>query len=369
MQRRLTSMVSEVSGNYLGYFNDGLTATSHEVEVSFGPRGLMFGPKGTLKGHHWTYEGLQPVRPVPKSGPSRLRYEAAPEARLIIASPNFAKEVLELAPQLGKGASNINTAKIAGLCLAGLIAVGLAGWAVLSAAPSTVATVIPQTWWSYMGTQIESSLMKTSKRCTNPEGQKALARMVFKFADEVEAYTVRVYDLPIVNAFAMAGGRVVLTRGLIQGASSADEVAGVLAHELGHVKARHPEEQLVRVFGLQLVMSALWGGSGLGDAMAQGGAMLAVLRYTRGAEREADKIAVELMQKAQIDPHGLADFFEMVKKQPGANVQKSLGRIGNILRTHPGLDERIAQIKKLKKGPSTPALSDEDWTALKSICS
>ncbi|MCP5080866.1 MAG: M48 family metallopeptidase [Alphaproteobacteria bacterium] len=361
-------MVSDPSGNYLGYFNDGQTAANHEVDVAFGPSGLLFGLKGAAKDQHWTYEGLQPVRPVPKTGPARLRYEGAAEARLIIASPQFAQQVLQHAPQLGTSAGHKTTAKIAAMCLAGIIAFGLFGWLILSAAPSTVATLIPNAWWRYMGAQIEATMIKSAKQCNGAEGKKALARMAFRFADNVEADTVRVYDLPIINAFAMAGGRVVLTRGLIDGASTPDEVAGVLAHELGHVKARHPEAQIVRVFGLQLIMSALWGGNGMGDAMAQGGAMLAILRYTRGAESEADAIAIELMKKAKINPKGLADFFELVKKQPGVKVQESLGQIGNILSTHPGLDERIANIEKLTVGPTTPALSDKEWEALKAIC-
>ncbi len=362
-------MVSDPSDTHVGYFNDGQTAASHEVEVSFGPGGLVFGPPGNGAQNHWSYEALEPVRPVPPSGPSRLRYEGAPEARLIVASPKFAREVVQRAPQLGTRAGHKATAKIAALCFAGVAAFAVASWLVLSAAPATVAAMVPQSWWEFMGESIETSIVKSAKRCNAAEGKKALARMAFRFSDDIEANSVRVYELPFVNAFAMAGGRVVLTSGLINAAQSADEVAGVLAHELGHVKARHPEEQLVRVFGLQLIMSALWGGSGMTDALAQGGALLAVLRYTRSAEREADAIAIELLQKARIDPKGLAAFFRTVKKSLGGEAGSSAGQVTNLLRTHPGLDERIEQIRKLEVGPTTPALSDEDWQHLKNICS
>lgn len=361
-------MVSDPSGAYQGYYNDGQTAASYEVQVTLGPDGLLFGPEESGANEHWTYEGLLPVRPVPKSGPARLRYEGAPEARLIIASPQFAQSVLQRAPQLGTAAGHRATAKIAALCIAGLVAFGAISWLVLSAAPATLAALVPQSWWGYVGEQIETSLVKNAKQCESPEGKRALASMAFRFSDDVEAGSVRVYDLPLVNAFAMAGGRVVLTRKLIEEAKSPDEVAGVLAHELGHVKAHHPEEQLVRVFGLQLIISALWGGGGLGDAMAQGGAMLAILRYTRGAEREADAIAIELMRKAKIDPKGLADFFETVKRIYGQKSAESTGPIGNMLRTHPGLRERIAQLRELEAMPTTPALSKEDWERLRKIC-
>ncbi|MEM8688152.1 MAG: M48 family metallopeptidase [Pseudomonadota bacterium] len=362
-------MVSDPSDAHIGYYNDGQTAASHEVEVRFGPNGLVFGPPDNAAQNHWSYDGLEPVRPVSASGPSRLRYEGAPEARLIIASPKFARQVVQRAPQVGTRAGHKATAKIAFLCIAGVAAFAVASWLVLSAAPATVAAMIPQSWWGYMGEKIETSLVKSAKRCGAPEGKKALARMAFRFSDDIEANSVRVYDMPIVNAFAMAGGRVVLTSGLIAAANSADEVAGVLAHELGHVKAHHPEEQLVRVFGLQLILSALWGGSGMTDALAQGSALLAVLRYTRSAEGEADAIAIELLQKAKIDPRGLAAFFRTLQKTLGGDAGSSASQVTNLLRTHPGLAERIDQIGKLQVGPTTPSLSDDDWQHLKNICS
>ncbi len=361
-------MASDPSGPHIGYYNDGQTAASYEVEVSFGPDGLMFGPPGEAQ-NHWSYEGLDPVRPVPPSGPARLRYDGAPEARLIVASPKFARDVVQRAPQVGTRAGHKATAKIAALCVAGVAAFAVVSWLVLSAAPATVAALVPQSWWSYMGEKIEISLVKSAKRCDGAKGKRALARMAFRFSEDIEANSVRVYDMPLVNAFAMAGERVVLTSGLIAAAQSADEVAGVLAHELGHVKAHHPEEQLVRVFGLQLIISALWGGTGMADALAQGGALLAVLRYTRSAEREADAIAIELMEKAKIDPRGLAAFFETLKKSQGGDTGSETDQVTDLLRTHPGLDERIAEIGKLNVGPTTPALSDQEWQDLQNICS
>lgn len=362
-------MDSDTIGSFEGYFNDGQTAASHEVSVTFGPNGLIFGSKDGAATEHWTYEGLQPVRPVPKTGPARLRYEGATEARLIIASPAFAERVLQHAPQLGKSASHKTTAKIAALCFAGIVALGVVSWLILSVAPSTLASMIPKLWWSVVGEQIETSIVKSARQCNGLAGKKVLAKLAFKFSNDAEANTVRVYDLPVMNAFAMAGGRIVFTKALIDEATSPDQVAGVLAHELGHVKAGHPETQLVRVLGLQLIMSALWGGSGFGDAMAQGGAMLAILNYTRSAEREADAIAIELLKKAKISPDGLASFFEIVKKQTGEKGEDSTGGLGSMLRTHPGLNERIANIRKLNIGATKPSLSSEDWRSLKNICS
>ena len=93
------------------------------------------------------------------------------------------------------------------------------------------------------------------------------------------------------------------------------------------------------------------------------------MRYTRSAEREADAIAIELLEKAKIDPKGLAAFFRTIKKSLGGKSSTAAGQVTSLLRTHPGLDERIEKIRKLQVGPTTPALSDEDWRNLKNICS
>lgn len=254
------------------------------------------------------------------------------------------------------------------MCIAGLGILAGVVWILLSVAPSAVANMVPERWWQQIGTNIERNLMQGHKRCHGAKGKKALAKLSFKFSGSVKPNTVRVYEMPIVNAFAMAGGRVVITNELIKRAQSPDEVAGVLAHELGHVKAGHPETQIIRVLGLQIIMSTLWGGSGVGDYLAQGGAMLSVFSYTRAAEREADELAIELMKEAKISPHGLADFFEAAKSEPTEKLMKRLGKLSNILSTHPGLDKRIAALKQLDTTGTVPPLSEADWLKLKSIC-
>lgn len=359
---------SDPGVSFLGHFHDGRTAASHEVRVHLGPDGLLFGPEKAPASNHWSYDDLRAVKPMGKSGPAWLSYRGDDDARLIVGSSEFATGLIARAPQVGTAAGYRRTAAIAGLCAAGIaIVIGLV-WVLMSAAPATIAAAVPQSWWATAGENIERSLVKNAKQCHGREGKEALARLSYRFSGDVEANTVRVYDMKIVNAFAMAGGRVVLSKELIRKAKTPEEVAGVLAHELGHVKAKHPETQLVRVVGLQLIMSALWGGSGVGDLLAQGGAMLSILSYTRDAEREADDIAIDLMSKAKIDPRGLARFFESLGGVAKSEAGKRLERWGSMMSTHPGMSERIEKLRKLETGETTPAMSDEDWQALRAIC-
>ena len=94
-----------------------------------------------------------------------------------------------------------------------------------------------------------------------------------------------VIDWPLLNAFAAPGEQIVLTHGIISKAESADEIAGVLAHEMGHGIEMHPESGLVRAIGMMAAIDLMLGGSG--GTLANFGALLAQLSYTRDAERVA----------------------------------------------------------------------------------
>ena len=181
-------------------------------------------------------------------------------------------------------------------------------------------------------------------------------------------FSVEVVALPVVNAFALPGGRIVVSARLIAEARRPAEVAGVLAHELGHVYYRHPEAQLVRVMGMQLLLT-LATGSSSGDALGGLAGLLAILRYSRTAEAQADAFATRLMAQGHIDPTGLRDFFvRMQKKMGGKTSGGLLSGIGDMLATHPGTGERIAIIKPLPPGEAREVLSPEAFAALKAIC-
>jgi beta-barrel assembly-enhancing protease len=187
--------------------------------------------------------------------------------------------------------------------------------------------------------------------------------------------SIEIYDMNLVNAFAAPGGRVVLTRGLIKEASDPDEVAGVLAHELGHVYHLHPEAQLVRLSGLQILASAVSGGAS-GDLITSAAGLAAILRYTREAEREADTFARDVMTTASVDTLGLKRFFEKILKMEGGapkgqdSKPSALDQIGNVFSTHPGTEDRIKEIQPLPAGKTArKVMTDDQWQALRDACS
>lgn len=160
-----------------------------------------------------------------------------------------------------------------------------------------------------------------------------------------------------VNAFAMPAGYVVVHRGLIEKAATADEVSGVLAHEIEHVEQRHSLRGMVQALGLHAVWLVLTGDIGGGMA-GEGVRQLAGLHFSREQESAADAGAYQRLVTAKIDPRGLVSFFTAL-----ANDQAALPE---LLSSHPASAERAARLKGLlQDAPSFPPLTT-DWTSIQS---
>ena len=275
---------------------------------------------------------------------------------------------MERAPHLSTGAHRKKGLKLVLACFAAAAGFVLLSYLFLTYAPRTVASVMPDDWRRNLGEQVLTALVRNRRQCTAPAGIAALEAMsarLTKGEADPEAVRVMVYDLGIVNAFALPGGLIVISDELVTKASGADGVAGVLAHEIGHVIERDSEAQLVRGLGLTLLQQILLGGGQISDTLGGVAGLVTLLTYTRAAERRADTHAQRLMKQAEIRPDGLVKFFEYVKDTYG---DKDIG-IGNLLKSHPGLDERIEKLKAAPDWPASPVLSQSQWTDLKDICS
>lgn len=154
-------------------------------------------------------------------------------------------------------------------------------------------------------------------------------------------YEFEILDTFLVNALALPGGFVYVTRGLLKELDTEAELAAILAHELGHVNARHAEKrrqiQMVTLLAGLAAAPATGGKSLIGGVIGQD---MAARGYTREAEYEADKLGLKYLLRAGYDPSGLTDSLE--------RLQDLNGRIPDyeilILRTHPYLIDRIRQI-------------------------
>jgi Zn-dependent protease with chaperone function len=152
------------------------------------------------------------------------------------------------------------------------------------------------------------------------------------------AYDYRWYlaESPEINAFAIPGGHVVVYTGLLRLAHGPEEVAGVLAHEVQHVEARHTLENLMHALGWRAVLSVALGdfGGGVWAGMAH---RLVTLEYGRDQEREADLKALEGLRRAGIAPDGLVGSLEKLARMEGMGVA--------LLASHPTSEQRIHDLR------------------------
>lgn len=162
-----------------------------------------------------------------------------------------------------------------------------------------------------------------------------------------------------INAFAMPAGFVVVHRGLIEKAASAEEVAGVLAHEIEHAEQRHALRALAQELGFAAIWIAVTGdvGGGIAGEWLKG---LTGMQFSRTQEAAADAGGYQRLLAAKIDPHGMASFFETLSKQRG-----ELPGALSLLSTHPDSAERATAIRaQLPTAPSFPPLP-YDWEAIR----
>ena len=178
-------------------------------------------------------------------------------------------------------------------------------------------------------------------------------------------FTFTILDSPIVNAFALPGGYIYLTRGLIYLCQNEAQLAGVIAHEIGHVTARHTAQRYTKNFGVGLlanVLGALSGNMVVSD-LINTSASLYLLSFSRSQEYEADQLAVRYMAGAGFDPKEMGEFLRLMEKfsRLKRKIVKDVKETSELLKTHPNSSKRVKEVieKSSEKIPFNPIIGSE----------
>jgi len=187
-------------------------------------------------------------------------------------------------------------------------------------------------------------------------------------------YRFTILNTPVVNAFALPGGYVYVTRGLLALASNEAELAGVMAHEIGHVNARHTAERMAAAQVSQLgllagaVGAAVLGLPGEVLQLGQSVAVAAIQSYSRSQELEADTLGIRYMSRAGYDPDGMATFLSTLREQSMVEAQMQglpPGKVDeyNIMATHPRTIERVEEAMKTAATarPPSPRIARDSY--------
>ena len=326
---------------------DGETAARREVTVGVEAGALVAREAGT-ETLRWPLAEVRKVRDPGSPGAVTVyRSGDAADARLSLIDPTDARALAAVAPDLTKVDVARGTWPRVLLWGAGAgAALAVTLLVLIPALADTLARLIPPETEARIGdgvlAQVEGLLSDDDESwvCSTPAGDRALSRMTGRLvADETlrGALTVAVVDHPMPNAFAAPGGRVVLFRGLLEMAETPEELAAVLAHEIGHVVHRDPTRLALRSAGSAGLLSLA-----LGDAT--GGAFAAVMAeaalgagHSRAAETGADDFAHAMLTDAELPPEALGTLF--------ARLEEIAPDTDGVLRhfmSHPALADRIA---------------------------
>lgn len=257
--------------------------------------------------------------------------------------------------------------------VAALVAIGAAAglyrWG-LPLLAQTLAPHVPLSWEEQLGRAAVAALAPPEARCTDQQTLDALS-LITERLTAVQAplpYRIQVYlaDRPIVNAFAAPGGSIVLFRGLLEKTGSAEELAGVLAHEIRHIAGRHVTTLLIEQMASSLLLAALSGdmAGGLAYGLEAAGT-LGLLRYSRAFETDADWEGLQSLRKAGINPAGMIRFFETLQRErPDDDLLAYLS-------SHPSTESRIQRLQQALQpadSAAAPLLPSAGWDRIKTRC-
>lgn len=357
---------------FAGVHSDGRFATASPVAVRFTGGGLELSSDTEMGSRTWPYDHLRGSVPL-RADSADVLLSLLPDGAetLFVADPSFAGLLLARAPALSCARQRWQGLK-PGLAVLAAVVLIASCVALLDLHPAqAIARLLPQNTRTALGTAVVTSMKKERKVCETPASKAALDRLTRRLTAAASDKPIDVHvvllDWGLVNAFAVPGGHVILTRGLVQHAGSSDEIAGVLAHELGHTLELHPEAGIIRALGLAAATQLAFAGSQ--GTLSNVGMLLTQLRYTRIAEREADAHALRILKGAGISAKGFGDFFERLEGKKGSEqTSKSASELEVILRTHPPTAERLTIVRGQPAYPATAALSADDWRALREAC-
>lgn len=355
------------------YF-DGQSNRKRPVQVNLGPA-LEIIEDGQVVAA-WSYGDLRRADSMPDT--LRLKsISALPLARLEIHDPATRQMVEGAVPALvGAGPNARQTWRIviySATALASFLGILVYGVPLLA---DRLAAVVPVSFERRLGEAVDGQLkfIFGGKLCEGAGGQAALARLIAQLEQageltvtvDARVLNVRIHgkdgEKDMENALALPGGKVYVTNGLLQKARTPDELAGVIAHELGHQQHRDMLRRMIHDGGTAFLVGLLFGDVTGGGAIIYASRTVLTQSYSRDAERAADAFSIETMRKLGRSPKAMG---ELLIRITGPEAGQSL----SFLSSHPLTEERLATMTQADQSVSKPELlSAEEWAALQRIC-
>jgi Zn-dependent protease with chaperone function len=344
-----------------GLFNDGKTARAHPVRVWLEDEVLVF-----HAGQEWRWP-LEAVRIERVDDRIRLGLARGDDpARLSLTVADWI-DLTGGALRHHQRERRRHFGLVAGLAgmatvIAGVVFIGI------PAASGPLARHTPPALERKIGENFESQLGLGFRTCGGAAGQATLGRLGRRLGHAAHTpfdIRVRAVHGPMVNAFSLPGGSILVTDQLIKLAATPDELSAVIAHEAAHVEKRHVMQAVWRSFGFGVLLDAVvGGGTGAGQQAVLLLGSSTNLRYSRAAEAEADAAGQDLLAEQGLSSQGMAPFFQrLVNASESPNAQA----VKELISDHPDSAGRAAASRARAK-PGAEAFTPAEWTAIKASC-
>lgn len=358
------------------FYLDGRTAARRPATVRLMPSGLSINVEGEPT-RWWPFSEVRQTQGFYPGDPVRLERGAPIAEVLVVTSTAFLEDLQRVGPALARHLDSAQRRRrrvrftiFAGVAVVPL-ALALYWWAIPALAGLTTGFV-PVTWEDSLGKAMVAELAPPALRCDDATGQQALDGILNALTAPLPRhdYAFRLYivNSPVINALAAPGGHVVILRGLLERTESAEELAGVLAHEAQHVLRRHTTRALLQHASTGILVAGLLGDvTGVATFGLQAAQTLGALRYSRLAEEEADREGMKMLIAAKVDGRGMVTFFESLARHERAS---GAGGVTRYLASHPSTLERIAKLRALAAAqpPVAPLAADAQWTRIRALC-
>ncbi len=366
---------SSSAGPFPGRYFDGQTATAHEVRILLCGDTMCVYPSGAEGENEkatpratWPYAMME-IAAGGKDDPDLLLRCTGMEGRIKLQGRKAAEALLRRAPHLQhRPFARPGQFLFRAMLFVLLLLLGGSLYLAIPKLSGMAAGMLPFSFRDALGRQAWNALTQEGQRlCGNARALQSLLAKLLGDDEQAAKITIGIVDSPRVNALALPGGRILVYRGLIEKAGELGDddavaaLAGVLAHETGHIRALHPTAAFIRQLGLANFFSLIFANSTLANIVG----MATNLSYSRDMERAADGTAITLLERAGIPTGPLARLLRLMNKQPGSDGLK----LPVFLSTHPGTEERIDKLSAADiHGRKTARTLQADWKAIKAAC-
>jgi Zn-dependent protease with chaperone function len=360
-----------------GVFFDGRTSARHPVHVMLRPEQLEIESEDGRLLAEWPYREIESLN-APESVLRLGRRGNAVLERLVVSDPALATALGERAVQLDRSGrvGRRQRAAVIGAGMLATLSLVLLAWLAVPSLAARLTPYVPLSLERKLGAAIDMQVraaLDTHHRgaqfeCGLEPGKRPTKLALGRLLQRLESVAALGMPLRIAvvrrsepNAIALPGGQIYVFQGLVDQADTPDQLAGVLAHEIGHVAHRDGTRAVLHGAGLSFLFGMM-----LGDFVGGGAVVIAVRTllqssYSRDTEAAADAYGVQLMRKAGGDGRALGVMLGKIggATEPGMR----------ILRDHPDTKARIAAIERLAPaGGGGMLLAAQDWAALRTIC-